>query len=388
MRRGTDSIQNGSLRVGGQQASQGTEPSNTSRLATLAALTLARQTPGLVLPALVNIPTSYTHTQGGDTALALAGSLVQLGLGSADLWRRHHANPSLFIRSALNEWLEALGGAALDENVSIDFAIVDDLDGVRPEHGKLFILLETSDGCGFLAIGNALDRLEQEEAGLGRSFYIVLSKTMNQWMYIYDIARTEYFLDQWKESIEMDIEDGDGSEASFELYCKENDVIFPDLVAATPPCIRDINFHRESRRIRRHIDLLKRHRQGKYADWIEPVLAIAAVTKPKQGLHSQEIDGVWDDEALPNWVVAFEPHDPVTQAFDEERQHMYESSHAPTWIDAFDPSKVTDVKRVLSHVQNMVRVNRQLVDLARSLERSSDLASTDQPQFNNELRAA
>ena len=351
-------------------------------------MTLARQTPGLVLPVITSVPTSYTHTQGGDTALTLARSLVQLGLGSADLWRRYHANPSLFVRSALNEWLDTLGGAALDENISIDFAIVDDLDGVRPEHGKLFILLETSDGCGFLALGNTLAQLEQEEAGLGRSFYIVLSKAMNQWMYIYDVARTEYFLDQWKESIEMDIEDGDGSEASFELYCQENDLSFPDLVAAIPPCVRDINFHKESRRIRHHIDRLKSHQQGKYAEWVEPVLAIAAITKPKQGLHSQEIDGVWDDEALPNWVVAFEPHDPITQAFDEERQHMYESSHAPTWIDAFDPSNVTDVRRVLSHVQNMVRINRHLVELTRSLERSSDLASTDQSQFNHELRAA
>lgn len=349
---------------------------------------MTRQTPGLVLPLLSAIPTSFTYTQGEDTSLTLAHSLVLLGLGSTELWRRYHANPSLFVRSALNEWLDALGGAALDENISIDFAIMDDLDGVRPEHGKLFILLETSDGCGFLALGKALERLEEEEAGLGRSFYIVLSRAMNQWMYIYDVARTEYFLDQWKESMEMDIEDGDGSEASFELYCKENDVSFPDLVAATPSCVRDINFHKESQRIRRHINHLKSHRQGKYAAWVEPVLAIAAMTKPKQGLHSQEIDGVWDDEALPNWVMAFEPHDPITQAFDEERQHMYESSHAPTWIDAFDPSNVTDVKRVLSHVQNMVRINRQLVDLARSLERSPDLASTDQSQFNHELRVA
>jgi len=351
-------------------------------------LTLASQTPCFVLPIITSVPTSYTHTQGGDTALALASSLVRLGLGSPELWRRHHANPCLFVRSALNEWLEGLGATALDENISIDLAIMDDLDGVRPEHGKLFILLETSDGCGFLALGEALEWLEEEETGLGRSFYIVLSRAMNQWMYIYDVARTEYFLDQWKESIEMDIEDGDGSEASFEFYCKENNVSLPDLVAATPPCVRDINFRKENQRIRRHINHLKSHRQGKYAAWVEPVLAIAALTKPKQCLHSQEIDGIWDDEALPNWVMAFEPHDPITQAFDEERQHMYESSHAPTWIDAFDPSNVTDVKRVLSHVQNMVRINRQLVDLARSLERSPNLASTDQSQFNHELRVA
>ena len=387
MRRGTDGVPNLGLGDSGQ-TSHGTDPSDAGRLASLAALTLASQTPCLVLPIITSVPISYTHTQGGDTALVLASSLVRLGLGSPELWRRHHANPSLFVRSALNEWLEGLGATALDENISIDFAIMDDLDGVRPEHGKLFIFLETSDGCGFLALGKALERLEEEETGLGRSFYIVLSRAMNQWMYIYDVARTEYFLDQWKESIEMDIEDGDGSEASFELYCKENDVSFPDLVAATPPCVRDINFHKESRRIRRHIDLLNRHRQGKYAAWVEPVLAIAAMTKPKQCLHSQEIDGIWDDEALPNWVMAFEPHDPITQAFDEERQHMYESSHAPTWIDAFDPSNVTDVRRVLSHVQHMVQINRHLVDLGRSLERSSDLASTDQSQFNHELRAA
>ena len=190
-------------------------------------MTMTRQTPGLVLPALANIPTSYTHTQGGDTALALAGSLVHLGLGCADLWRRHHANPSLFLRSALNEWLDGLGSAILDENVSIDFAIVDDLDGVRPEHGKLFILLETSDGCGFLALGKALTQLEEEEPGLGRSFYIVLARAMNQWMYVYDSARTQYFLDQWRESIEMDIEDWDGSKESFERHCKENDVSVP-----------------------------------------------------------------------------------------------------------------------------------------------------------------
>ncbi len=110
--------------------------------------------------------------------MALSASLVQLGLGSAELWQRHRANPSLFVRGALNEWFESLGAAELEQHVSLDFAIVDDLDGVRAEQGKLFILLETSDGCGFLSVGKALRRLEEEEAGLGRSFYIVLERTL------------------------------------------------------------------------------------------------------------------------------------------------------------------------------------------------------------------
>ncbi len=145
-------------------------------------MTLARQSPGIVLPNIASVPSSYAHTEGGDTAVSLAASLVALGLGSAELWQRHDGNPPLFVRSALNEWLDSLGASELDEHISLDFAIVDNLDDLKPEQRKLFILLETSDGCGFLAIGKALARLEQEEAGLGRSFYIVLARALNQWM--------------------------------------------------------------------------------------------------------------------------------------------------------------------------------------------------------------
>ena len=366
----------------------GTDPANTDSVASLAALTLARQTPGLLLPVLTNVATSFAHTEGGDTAVTLSASLVQLGLGSAELWQRHPANPSLFVRGVLNEWLESLGAAELEQQVSLDFAIVDDLDGVRAEQGKLFILLETSDGCGFLAVGKALRRLEEEEAGLGRSFYIVLERTINRWMYVYDAAATGYYLDLWKESIEMDIEDWDGSPEAFTRHCKENDVSVPDLASATPECVRDIELHQECRRMARHLGRLKRHRSGPCADLIEPILAMAAVPKPQQGLNAQQIEGGWDDQPLPNWLLAFEAYDPITQVFDEERQHMYESSHAPTWIDSFDPSDPKDVRRVLLHVQNMVRINRSLVDLANSLERSSNDAGTDQSQLHPELRAA
>ena len=265
---------------------------------------------------------------------------------------------------------------------------MEDLDDVRPAAGKLFILLETSDGCGFIAIGRALNLLEKEEAGLGRAFYIVLMRTMGLWMDIYELTRTECFLEQWKESIEMDIEDGDVSEESFQKYCTDHEFTFPDLKAATPSCVRDIDFRKEHRRLKTSIDLLKRHSNGKYAEWIEPVLAMASIPQTERGMDYRDIDGIWDDGPLPNWIVAFESHDPITQAFDEERQHMFESSHAPTWIDSFDPSSANDVKRVLNHVRSVIEVNRQLVDLARTIERSTSLAGTDQSQFNQELRVA
>ena len=387
MRRSAKSIPHSRL-SDREHTSQGTIAADSDALASLAALTMVRQSPGIVLPVIADVPSSYAYTEGGDTAVSLASSLVALGLGSPELWQRHNGNPSLFVRDALNEWLDSLGASELDEHVSLDFAIVDDLNELKPEQRKLFMLLETSDGCGFLAVGKALARLEQEEVGLGRSFYIVLQRALNRWMYVYDAARTEYYLEQCKESIEMDIEDWDGTPEAFERFCKENDVGVPDLASATPACVRDINLYRESRRISRHLKRLARHRDGACAQWIEPVLAITAIPKPKRGLDHQQMDGAWDDAPLPNWVLAFKSYDPITQAFDEERQHMYESSHAPAWIDAFDPSNASDVRRVLLHVQNMIRINRSLVELAKALERSSELAGTDQSQLHPELRAA
>lgn len=362
---------------------------DTDRLASLAALNLARQTPGLVLPSLAETPTSYAYTRGSDASLVLAASLVQLGLGTTELWTRHNANPSLFIRSAVNDWLGSLGANQLPDYVSFDLAIVDQLEGMkRLEDGRLLILIETSDGCGFLAVGDALAALEIEKAGLGCSFYIVLLSVMDRWMEIYDSTRTECFLDHWKESIEMDIEDGDGSEEAFRKYCRDHDVSFPDLRAATPECVKNIEFRRESKRLGTHIRSLKRHRGGKHGEWIQAVLAMVKAGEPAEAIDFREIDGVWDDGPLPNWMVAFHKHDPITQAFDDEAQQMYETTHAPTWLAAFDPSDLNSVRCVLHHVERLVQINRQLAHLCESFERSKGSGSSNKSHLNPELRAA
>jgi hypothetical protein len=349
-------------------------------------MTMARQSPGLVLPSISQIPTSYTHTQGADSTLALARSLVKLDIGSRGLWERHNGNFSLFIRSSLNQWLGDIGALQLRGSVDIDLAIVDVIQGVEPkEKGNLFILLETSDGCGFLRIGKALELLEKEHAGLGRAFYIVLTLTMNSWVDVYDVKNAEFYVERWKESVEMDIE----GEESFEDHCRTNDLTFPDLASVTPACAKDISLYKESRRLNRSIDLLKKHRGGKYAEWIDPVLVMAALRKPKRGLNHQDVDGAWDDGPLPNWIVAFEAHDPITQAFDDESQSMNEAMHAPTWFDSFDPTDPNDVKTVLNYVQNFVMVNQQIVKLAKCFEKVSKTSgSTHKSEFDDELRAA
>jgi len=364
-------------------------------LASLASMTMARVSPGLVMPTLSGIPTSYTHTQGDDAALRFARTLVELGLGSIKLWEHHSGNPSVFSRDAINEWLRDLGVSSMEGHVDLDLAIVDNLDvngymdqeGKPKKAGNFYALLETSDRCGFIKIGEQLDQLEKEQVGLGSAFYLALSFTLNQWMEVYDVANATQYVERWKESIEQDM-DTDTNQ-TFDEYCLANEITFPDITTASPACTQNIHYGKSWKaNLARAVALLKKHRNGVYSAWIEPVIAMASIRQPASGVNYQDIDGVWDDGPLPNWLVAFYEHDPITQAFDEEGQNMYETSHSPVWLESFDPSSVSEVRRVLIYVQRFVEINRNMVTLLKAIERGSTNGSTNRPEYVDELRAA
>ena len=384
MRKGTESVKSRRRRIGPTPISRTLDP-NAERLASLAAMTVARQTPGLVLPFINTVPTSITYTKGEDKTLTLARTLVELGLGSAELWKRFNGNISRFIRDSIDAWLSDIGADELKNEVEVDLAIFDQLEGEnKPPKDRLYALLDTPDGCGFIAVGEELELLEKEHVGLGRAFYLVLLGTMNQWMDVYDAERTRYFLDNWKESIEQDIE-GDITEEAFAQYLKEHDIDFPDLDAAIPECAKNVG-RKEYRSARA---LLQKHRNGRYAMWIEPLLTMDAVKQRKSTQDPRDFEGNWDDGPLPTWVLAFGHHDPISQAFDEEATGMNECSHAPTWIATFNPADKQDVRRVLDRIEGFVQVNRQIVKLSKMFEeRRKPVGHTRQSQLHGQLRAA
>jgi hypothetical protein len=88
-------------------------------------------------------------------------------------------------------------------------------------------------------------------------------------------------------------------------------------------------------------------------------------------------------------VLAFRPHDPITQAFDEEATGMNECSHAPTWIATFNPADKKDVRGILDRVEGFVQVNRQIVKLSKMFEaRRETVGKLRQSQLHGQLRVA
>ena len=386
MRKDAKSIPSRRVSAGAKPLQRNIDP-NAERLASLAAMTVARQSPGLVLPFLTSIPTSYTHTTGDDNTLTLARTLVELGLGSAELWKRHNSNTPAFIRDSVAAWLREIGADDMNGQTDVDLAIIESLEGNdKPEDGKLYITLDTPDGCGFLAVGDELELLEKECVGLGRAFYLLLIGTMNQWMDVYGVERARYYLDNWKENIEQDIEcQGDITQEAFDQYCKEHDVDFPDLDETIPVCARNL----QRKEYRSAKALLKQHRGGQYAEWIEAVLTMDSIPQTKDTQSPQDFEGNWDDMALPTWVLVFSKHDAISQGFDDECQGMNECTHAPTWINTFDPADKKDVRRIMERVRGFVNVNRQIVKISKLFEQRRDsLGHIHQPKIHGELRAA
>ena len=350
---------------------------------------MQRQAPGLLLPANLTVPSSFSFVRGDDKALPLARSLVELGIGSVAAWNKHGGNCSLFVRSALSEWLQESGADTLRDNVDLNLAIVDDVDNLEAAPGKLFILVETEDGCGSLEVGKALDALEKEEAGLGRAFYDTLVHGICRWLHVYDLEAARCFVERWKESIEMDMEprqDGTATEESFVDYCDAHDIVFPDIERGIPQCVRAGRLPSPTKRAS-SLALLRSHRSGPYAEWIAPVLEIvAARCAPRRSI--EEDLRIWDDAPCPNWLLSFYRNDPVSFAFDEEAQTWNECSRAPTWIERFDPANVAEVKSVLSHVRHLLRINVLLVQLSEALKRSFAHGNACQDRLDDELRAA
>jgi hypothetical protein len=358
-------------------------PSNPERTAALAAMSLSQQSPGLVLPRLGGVPTSYSLTQGDDTAFVLADNLTKLGLGSIEIWNRVNGNPTLFVRESINAWLGSIGAEKLTDVANFYFGITGEIDVIEAaDEPRVFGLIEVEE-CGAIQVGRLLDALEAEEAGLGAAFYMVLMRSLNHWARTYDMHEAEMWLDYLREGIESEADPD--SNLTLEQQCEAQGITLPDLDRDIPAYIpRGYG----SKKRDGFMSLLKKHRTGRHGAIVQRVLTMAAI-KPRSTHPLFQKEQYWDDQPLPSWLVFFRRGDTITQAFDEAASSMHESSHEPTWITAFNPSDVKALRTTLEEVEKFVRLNLDMMELVKECERlEKQHASIGQRRIDNQLLAA
>jgi hypothetical protein len=347
-------------------------------------MNLSQQSPGLVLPRLGGVPTSYSLTHGDDTAFVLADSLTKLGLGSIEIWNGVNGNPSVFVRESINAWLGSLGAEKLADVAQFYFGITDEIDEIEAaDVPRVFALIEV-EKCGAIQVGRLLDALETEELGLGGAFYMVLMHSLNRWVRTYDLFDAEMWLDYLKEGIESEIDPD--SNLTLEQHCKAQGITLPDLDKDIPSYIPRSGHSFKKRD--GFLSLLKKHRTGRYGSVIERVLTMAAI-KPRSAHPLFQRKRYWDDQPLPSWLVFFQRGDTITQAFDEASNSMHESSHESTWITVLNPSDVNALRTTLEEVKKFVDINLQMRELVKESEKlEKQHASIRQRRIDNQLLAA
>ena len=295
-------------------------------------------------------------------ALAAAEDFTRLGLGSMQLWRKHRGNVVAFLSEALNAWLldqkadELRGISNLHLSIRQDLKESQDLED-RKEPGSLFALIECEQ-CGYLELGDALEALEQQAPGLGEAFYDVLLRTLHGWVNTYNVTDAEMFVDNWKESIEMDLEEGE----NFAEHCERNEIMLPDLDAGIPSFVRTSSLKRAAAR-----RLLKAHRAGPFGEWITLLLAAGRKRSrchlDRSALEDVWFQDVWEEPPFPAWLLVMRPHDAIEQSFDEVAQTMHEYSHEPSRLIRYQPGKPGSLRAMLTEIARFVAVNRAVARL-------------------------
>jgi hypothetical protein len=312
----------------------------------------------VALPSLDGQTVTYSHEVNGEMLFELCAALVRMELGTPKLWSECGEDPLTFAQCSIVNRIGKGTMELLERNVEYHLEVTDVVgaDSAGLSTGQLAITIHCS-GCGFLKIGPALRALEAEEEGLAAAFYWTLIRLLNRVMRIYDHSDAQAYEENL---IEYAQEDDPANRDQYE---------FPEVEKALPECIRG-SLKGESEHWRPdYLRLLRRHRNGRYRNWIRHVETIAKPARVKaRSFEPADYDGYYDGPPLPALLIVFEEHDAVAACFDEESQHMLEGSAEPAFCAVFTLDGPEQCSAAMRAAEWFLLVNRELCELIESIQ--------------------
>ena len=333
----------------------------------------------VALPSFDGQPVTYSHEVNGEMLYVLCATLVRMGLGTPALWTGCGEDPLAFARRSIVDRIGKETIALLERNVEYHLEVADVVgaDSAGLSTGQLAITIHCS-GCGYLKIGPALRALESEEEGLGAAFYWTLIRSLYRVMRIYDHSDAQAYEENL---IEFAQEDDPANRDQYE---------FPEAEKALPECIRRSLKHESEHWRLDDRRMLRRHRDGRYWNWIRHVEAIARLSRVKaSSFEPADYDGYYDGPPLPALLIVFEEHDAVAACFDEESQHMLEGSAEPAFCTVFRLDDADQCTAAMRAAERFVLMNREVCELIEeihALEKSDE--GRDFNRRDASLRAA
>ncbi len=331
---------------------------------------------GEIFPDLDSVPSEYRIETKGELLYRLCVALVERKLVDESLWAKSGKIPVVFARNAIQKLVDETCGESFKNNLEYSFEICDHIEfgysrgnGVDVDQLIAMFDLQTA---GFLIIGEAIKALNEQEPLLGAAFYIVLRRALWRRMRVYDHEAANWYNEQLHEM--MDDDDPDNKD-SYE---------FPPVDEAIPPSVKSL----EAWDVHAARKLLRRHRIGPFAAWIEKLLLIERLSRLKW--HRTRFESEYDDLPVPSLLIVFRENDAIQACWDHEAEHYNEASHEPTCTVAFRPGDPDDCDRAFRTMFIFLRLNIELAGLVNLLNAWEEKTHASERQHRTEpaLRAA
>lgn len=308
---------------------------------------------GEEFPSLNSVPSTYHIETNSELLYRLCVALVERKLVDESLWLDSGKIPIVFARNAVQKMLDQVCGDTFKDNLEYACEIRDDVAtgyyrGESAGVGRLVAMFDLQT-TGLVVIGEAMQALDKEEPLLGAAFYLTLGRALRRRMPVYDHFAAEWYNERLHEMME---DDDPESKEAYE---------FPPVEEATPPSVKIVDAW-NGRATRR---LLRKHRKGPYAAWIEKLFTIERLSRLKS--HATSFEREYDSGAVSSLVIAFRENDAIEACWDHEAEHYNESSNEPACTVVFRPDQPDEFDLALRTMHIFLKLNMELAELVNLL---------------------
>lgn len=328
-----------------------------------AAIELMAPGNGFVIPVLKGMPAEHNFTAGNRAFVALARTLLKLGLADPADWKLAHQDSASFVQVSLDRWVKAHGGETIDQRFELGLTLTNSLncewdeEELNPSGTQLFLTLGPA-SVGYVACGTTLRLLENIHPCLPVTFYRFFVGSLMRWIRVYDMGDAKHHVEMLREMI-----DGETGADEYEI---------PDLDGTVPESLGRRPLSRKGLRY-----WAKRVRNSSAKNILEQVLKLASLS---EGAARPQLAGAAGEQMtdmnlpLPSLLAVFEKGDAIEACFDEESQTMLEYEPEPNVIlplNAHVPASVAGSFHSLGVVCDTLAAASQLIALMPGNEANS-----------------
>jgi hypothetical protein len=173
---------------------------------------------GLLIPRVDGIPLEHRFRAGDQAVVRLLQRLVELNIADPSEWQRVHRDPTDYLQSTLNRWIDVHGAKAMRRRFCLSLTLTNVLDEcffdageVDPDGRQLYLILHPTSAA-YVVAKPTLELLEREHPRLPVTFYRMFTRALSQWVRIYDYHDAEDHVEMLREWAEGEDEQYDIAE--------------------------------------------------------------------------------------------------------------------------------------------------------------------------------